>query len=115
MIQIQILKTGENFKKLKVSGHAVTKKDNKGYFKSEKIEERIGENIICAAVSVLSQSFYLFCKKKEIVVYEKISNGFLEFEIEDLKVEIKSAFEMAEIGLINLRDQYPNEIVIVYI
>lgn len=112
MIQIQLTKKDNHYKKLKVSGHSITEKN---FLKSEKIEEKIGDNVLCAAVSVLTQSLYIFCKKKELIFTEKMSDGFLEFDLNKSVMESNSAFEMVEMGLLNLRDQYPKEIEIAYL
>ncbi|MBE7411616.1 MAG: ribosomal-processing cysteine protease Prp [Leptospiraceae bacterium] len=112
MIEIWFKKQGNNYSKIKISGHSVTRND---FLKSEKIEEKIGLNVICAAVSILTQSLYIYCKEKGAVKSEKISNGLLEFELNKINSNTNTVFEMVEMGLLNLKIQYPKEILIEYL
>ena len=128
MISVQITKSNTNYVGIQVSGHSIVKKDsNRGFFqkilerfenrslKSEKIEERVGENVVCAGVSVLAQSLFIFCKNNDFVKSENIADGFLKFDLIKFGIESNSAFKMVEMGLKNLQEQYPKEIEIVYL
>ncbi|MCE9499540.1 MAG: ribosomal-processing cysteine protease Prp [Leptospira sp.] len=99
MIEISIEETNGNYRGIKIEGHAP-----EDFGKN-------GNNILCAAVSVLGQTLHLHLRKKDLVSEEKIEKGFLQFRISDQQQEsANSAFEVIIGGLRNLEAQYPEEI-----
>jgi uncharacterized protein YsxB (DUF464 family) len=101
LISIEVFSSNGIYTGLKLTGHAPTS------FGSP------GENILCAAVSVLSQTLYLYCKKNYIVFSERIEKGFLGFSIEE-SLSSSVPFDMFLEGITNLEVQYPNSIQISY-
>jgi len=100
LIHIEVFSSDGVYTGLKLTGHAPTS------FGSP------GENVLCAAVSVLSQTLYLYCKKNYTVFNERIEKGFLAFSLE--KNQFSSVpFEMFLEGITNLELQYPESIFIV--
>ncbi|MCB1157945.1 MAG: ribosomal-processing cysteine protease Prp [Leptospiraceae bacterium] len=96
MIEIQVEFRDLNYSSFQVSGHAPGQK---------------GNNVLCSAVSALSQSLFFFLELKGRVKEKKIQEGFLYFSVFVEEVElVKNAFEQALCGLQNLEKQFPEEI-----
>lgn len=96
MINISIYKNGmQRTEKVVVSGHA-------GY-------ARHGEDIVCAAVSVLAQTILIGLVEvlKQDVRYE-ISDGYLEFSLENKNNNdsINALLDTFELGIENLLQEY---------
>ena len=93
MIDISIYKNSmHKTEKVVVSGHA-------GY-------ARHGEDIVCAAVSILSQTILIGLVEvlKQDVRYE-ISDGYLEFSLEN-NDSINALLDTFELGIENLLQEY---------
>lgn len=97
MIEVVLFQEEGFFIGLKVTGHAP---DTFG---------KQGQNILCAAVSMLSQTIYLYLKKRSLIESEIIQKGHLEFYT---KKENRSniPFDIFLDGIQNLEGQYPTEI-----
>lgn len=95
MIDISIYKNSMHTEKVVVSGHA-------GY-------ARHGEDIVCAAVSILSQTILIGLVEvlKQDVRYE-ISDGYLEFSLENKNNNdsINALLDTFELGIENLLQEY---------
>jgi len=72
-----------------------------------------GNNILCAAVSILVQTLYLHLKIMSNVSHETIRKGFLELEVSETNKETNLTFEVIMTGIHNLFKQYPEEIQLV--
>lgn len=82
--------------KVKVSGHSPKEMGEKGF------------NLLCAGVSVLAQSVFIyFWNLKKIQSYSK-KEGLLEFEIVQASAEDLVALKVLIFGFQDLRTQYPN-------
>lgn len=82
--------------KVKLSGHSPKEIGVKGF------------NLLCAGVSVLAQSVFLyFWNSNKIKSYSK-KDGFLEFEVEQTSLEDLVALEVLIVGFQDLQTQYPN-------
>ncbi len=67
-----------------------------------------GENLLCAGVSVLTQSVFLyFWNEKKIKNYSK-KDGLLEFEIIQSAPEDMAVLKVLILGFQNLQTQHPN-------
>lgn len=66
-----------------------------------------GENILCAAVSALTQSLVIHLKKRNNVKALKMEKGYLEFEISNPGNNSNIASELVLEGLLDLEIQYP--------
>jgi len=99
LIEISIEEIGGNYKGITIEGHAPEEFGKKG------------NNILCAAVSVLGQTLHLHLQKEELVSEEKIEKGYLKFKVKDGNPEkINTVFKVIIDGLENLQGQYPEEI-----
>lgn len=102
MIQIEIVKDKKgNYIGLVCQGHAPDSFGKKG------------NNILCAAVSVLVQTLHSHIKIMSNVSCETIRKGFLEFEVLKTSKETNLSFEVILTGIHNLFRQYPEEIQLV--
>ena len=74
-----------------------------------------GENLVCAAVSVLVQTLYLYLKKEGLLQKEEIKDGYL-LMILNLKPEeiIRNSFDIILTGLETLKKQHPEDIELLY-
>ncbi|PJZ69611.1 hypothetical protein CH373_08865 [Leptospira perolatii] len=101
MIRIRLIRNKYGISGLESSGHSPKNLGQKG------------ENILCAAVSVLVQTLYLHLKNQGRIGTAEISDGFLSFEIlsgfESDQIVLTS-FGLIQDGLENLRNQYPKEL-----
>lgn len=99
MIAICIHKNAsENYSYFKITGHAPVEFG------------RPGENLLCSAVSVLTQSLVLYYQKKEVVKIKALEKGFLEFELHSADSETDIAAQVIVEGLLDLQKQYPEYI-----
>ena len=73
-----------------------------------------GQDLVCAAVSVLTQTLGLFLKKEKLLQKEIVEEGFLLLETVSLNEQVKSSVDMTLTGLETLRNQYPEKIEIIY-
>lgn len=95
MISLRLVKSHGKYKSLRLEGHAPAS------FGSS------GENILCAGVSVLSQSCFLYLQKNDLlreIVWEK---GRLGFQITKPSSESEICMEILVTGMQDLKDQYP--------
>ena len=74
-----------------------------------------GKNLVCCAVGILVQTLYLFTKKEDLLTAELVKEGelALEFTNEKQKLLVDS-IDLTLTGLENLKEQFPNEIEIIY-
>ncbi len=72
-----------------------------------------GNNILCAAVSVLVQTLFLHLKIMSNVSRETIREGFLELEVSKTNKETNFSFAVIMTGIHNLIKQHPEEIQLV--
>ena len=72
-----------------------------------------GNNILCAAVSILVQTLYLHLKIMSNVSHETIRKGFLSLEVSETNKDTNLTFEVIMTGIHNLFKQYPEEIQLV--
>ncbi|MCX7998496.1 MAG: ribosomal-processing cysteine protease Prp, partial [Leptospiraceae bacterium] len=94
--------------KVKVSGHSPSDMGKKG------------ENLLCAGISVLAQSVFLYLWKQGRIQNFIRKDGLLEFEIaqtekfEDAEsldsANVQAALQILILGVQDLQAQYPNEI-----
>jgi uncharacterized protein YsxB (DUF464 family) len=96
------------------------RKDKKGNYLGLKSEGHApksfgkqGNNILCAAVSILVQTLYLHLKIMSNVSRETIRKGFLELEVLKTSKDTNLAFKVIMTGIHNLFKQYPEEIQLV--
>ncbi len=102
MITIEIKKDKKgNYTGLKSEGHATDSFGKKG------------NNILCAAVSVLVQTLFLHLKIMSNVSHETVRKGFLELEVSGTNKETNLTFEVIMTGIHNILKQYPEEIQLV--
>ncbi|MCB1191849.1 MAG: ribosomal-processing cysteine protease Prp [Leptospiraceae bacterium] len=104
MIEIKItIDSDKNYHSFLAQGHATSVHGGKG------------NNILCAAISVLSQTLYIYAKKKSWLTFEKVAHdGFLEMVFnKQSSYEINLAVGMVLEGINNLLKQYPNDIKLV--
>lgn len=85
----------ENFFYFKITGHSPASLGSPG------------ENLLCAAVSVLGQSLLLYLQKKEVVKIQNLEKGFLEFHLTETDKELDIAVDVIVEGLMDLQRQYP--------
>ena len=94
MIQIQYKIEKSFYSYLKVEGHAPS------------TFGKIGENILCSAVSVLAQTLYLLLDESGNVSAKKIEKGTLEMTISHPNEITNTQFEFFLRGTLNLQNQY---------
>ena len=74
-----------------------------------------GENLVCAAVSVLLQSFLVYCKKEGLLKSESMGDGLLEMELQPQRQELtRQALDLVLCGLESLQKDHPKEMKILY-
>ncbi|GBF49163.1 hypothetical protein LPTSP4_06730 [Leptospira ryugenii] len=68
-----------------------------------------GENLLCAAVSMLGQTLHSYLAKEGVLSHERKENGFLELSLQaEKRTAYKQAMELVRFGLRSLETQYPN-------
>ena len=93
MIFVEIKKSKEFYNYLRVEGHASSEFG------------KPGENIFCAAVSILTQTLLLSVTKRSIVEILNNQKGLLEYIITKPDLQTNIEFEFMLIGLDNLKKQ----------
>ncbi|MDX1957593.1 MAG: ribosomal-processing cysteine protease Prp [Leptospiraceae bacterium] len=94
MIQAEFKKDSEgNYNYLKIEGHSPKSLGVKG------------ENLLCAAVSSLTQSLFLYLKKGQKLESFEIKEGFLELRLKSRSKE-QEVFLMVIVGLQDLQSQF---------
>jgi len=71
-----------------------------------------GENLVCAAVSMLTQTLVLYLLKKNKLEFSELQNGFLKILLKEPDIQTESCMEMVLTGLEKLKTQEPDLIVI---
>ncbi len=95
MISLRLLKTKAKYTNFSLVGHSPTSLG------------KMGENLLCAGVSTLSQSCFLYLQKKGLlreVIWQK---GRLEFQITSPCVESEVVIDLLLTGMWDLKKQYP--------
>jgi len=95
LISLRLLKTKERYTSFSLLGHAPTSLG------------KMGENLLCAGVSALSQSCFLYLQKKELLREVTWQKGKLEFEISSPCLESEVALDILLTGMQDLKKQYP--------
>lgn len=95
MIKIYLKKGNQYYTGLKITGHAPSLFGKKG------------ENILCAGVSVLVQTLYLYLKEKGNILTEEVKKGYLDFSILSSGEETQKSFDLILTGIRDLKTQYP--------
>ncbi|MEM7180848.1 MAG: ribosomal-processing cysteine protease Prp [Spirochaetota bacterium] len=98
MIEVSLFSENALYIGLQVSGHAPTTYGAKG------------QNILCAAVSVLVQTLHLHFTKKGLIDRDRVTKGFLEFSLLSTDRLTQESFELLLTGIADLQLQYPEEI-----
>jgi uncharacterized protein YsxB (DUF464 family) len=93
LIKIEIKKNNEFYNYLRVEGHSPIELG------------KPGENLFCAAVSILTQTLLLSVSKRNIVEIFKNQKGLLEYSITKPDIQTNIEFEFMLIGLENLKKQ----------
>lgn len=94
MIQVLYKKENLNYSYLKVEGHAPSTFGKKG------------ENILCSAVSALTQTLVLALHEDENLQTKSLEKGIVEFSIPKPSGKTNIQFEMILNGILNLQKQY---------
>ncbi len=93
MIKIEIKKSNEFYNYLRVEGHAPIEFG------------KPGDNIFCAAVSILTQTLLLSVSKRDRVEILNNQKGLLEYNISKPDMQTNIEFEFMLTGLENLKKQ----------
>lgn len=78
-----------------------------------------GSDIVCAGISALGDSFVMMAedynksKNVSIKIYES-DNGYIHILYYDPGAILRPAFDMLEMGLTSIRDQFPYNVEIIY-
>lgn len=101
MIKVRLTKK-ENILELEIKGHA-------GF-------EKVGMDIVCAAVSILSYSFHETCLNDNRVelLYRYEKSGYTNICVEDDKQILGSAVNMLHAGFLALSENYPQCVELVW-
>lgn len=105
MIRIQVSKRYNFYTGLKVEGHASAKFGKQG------------NNILCAAVSAITQTLIMYLQTHDLLASFKAEKGLSKIECKKTyfgQLKINHAFDFVLVGLQDLQDTYPEEIEIVY-
>lgn len=76
-----------------------------------------GKDIVCAGVSTLVQAFIIYCERIEdldrcSILDETIESGRVRFVVEGEMTYIGPAFEMMQIGLKSIAENYKKYVVV---
>ncbi|MDF3820063.1 ribosomal-processing cysteine protease Prp [Leptospira sp. 96542] len=78
---------------------------------SPKAYGNLGENLLCAGVSTLTQSVHSYLVVQRALASETKKDGFLEFLLsEDRKGKFQTLLEMTELALHSLQKNHPDAI-----
>ncbi len=108
MIRVEIYLQDGFFRGLKSEGHASIDSGTKG------------SNPICAGVSTLVQTLFLYLKKQRLIEKFSQRDGFFHFELvairnPKLTVVVDNAYKLIVLGLEEILRQFPEEVVLEYI
>jgi uncharacterized protein YsxB (DUF464 family) len=108
LIEIKIHKKQGLFVGLSSTGHASRESGLRG------------ENLVCAGVSTLLQTLFLYLKKEKIVEKSRLNPGELEFTLSQvrnpkLSILIDQAFQMTILGLESLQKDHPESILLQFL
>ncbi len=96
VIKIKIVKNKNKYKSMTFSGHASHDFGKPGY------------NILCAAISVLSQALFSYLFDRQYLSDLRIGDGFLFVEVSKIHVDrVFNNIEMIYEAILNLEKQYP--------
>ncbi|MCC5816234.1 MAG: ribosomal-processing cysteine protease Prp [Leptospira sp.] len=103
MIEIELYTREGIFTGLKSSGHASLDLGNRG------------SNPLCAGVSVLLQTLFLYLNKQKLVEKVVKQDGLLAFHLVEIRnpkltITIDQAFQMVIVGLEELVKEHPEEV-----
>lgn len=98
MIKIRLFQGDTYYTGLQTTGHAPTLMGKKG------------ENILCAGISTLAQTLYIYLKERNYLRKGEIKNGYLEFTVKTPDEQTQQAFELVLTGFRDLQQQYPDYI-----
>ena len=106
MIRLVIYKNKGLYSGLDCEGH------------SSRLSGEKGNNIVCAAVSAVLQTLFLYLKKEKCIDAVKISDGVLLFRLVEIRnpklsILVDQAFNMTLVGMEAISKEHPNEIEIV--
>jgi uncharacterized protein YsxB (DUF464 family) len=94
LIRVLYKKENLGYSYLKVEGHAPSTFGKKG------------ENILCSAISALTQTLVLALQQDGNLQTKSLENGILEFAIPEPSEKTNIQFEIILNGILNLQKQY---------